>query len=492
MAKTLVNSKTGKNPPSILACGNDANRCYGIFNDKSDFCREESPDAQHHFLRWNEPPKCPKGYRERKTRLPPLHSIGNRQPRNQYNEKDGFGIPGFVSTGGRFLLREACPGAKHNGFLGSCEPDYYTNEDDIAKCYAGEMTVGNPTLLDSYKYNWYMTNLSRCPADVNDPAAATKFLRTYCTRKDRIGTNLCSKFWKSQKDTYLNTYCSAWDTVTSEPCNEYWSRRDAGLRKQDEIMFSLCAKPENKNNPKCACINAPVPSWAPPGNDILKYVNKACTEVNNVTYRPNTINVPGMCLQIQNIVDSDHVVIGGEVQQICNITPPPPPVQPPVQPPPKPTPPVQPPIQPPPKPTPPVQPPIQPPIQPQPKPTPPVQPPIQPPVQPQPKPTPPVQPPVQPQPQPQPQPTPQPQPPKPPIPFDPDHTDDVGPAPHDPSSHTVIPSNQDIHDTSDSIDNNIMNIKFYGISILYILMSLIFVLLVVVFIKTRNSDISIV
>jgi hypothetical protein len=140
----------------------------------------------------------------------------------------------YDSSNGHSIVNARCGAKKHRSLRG-CKRNVYDNDDELAKCYTNnqDKTIYSQ-FINTENRDKYLTGISKfgnCPRDYNNPEAKDKFLSNYCTK---------------------NLY-----NATSNPyCTEWWGGRK-NKQTQDDVVIGLCTKPENRNHPSCACINAP-------------------------------------------------------------------------------------------------------------------------------------------------------------------------------------------------------------------------------------------
>jgi hypothetical protein len=141
---------------------------------------------------------------------------------------------GFIKGKGYVDVTNApCKGKKDRYYLGCTKiPNYFTGEDDIAACYSG----------------------------LQDRTITQKIRSTNSASKPYLAiakSSLCNNVNNDTKNTFFDSYCKN-DLAhsTGKYCEQWWAKQtDKKIR--DDTMRKLCAMPVNKDNPICACINAP-------------------------------------------------------------------------------------------------------------------------------------------------------------------------------------------------------------------------------------------
>ena len=140
--------------------------------------------------------------------------------------------------GGIISLKGARCGDRTNNsrYLRGCVRKIYNDDDNLAKCYANQQDSTKITskyinTIDKTKIYTGIGAVSLCPRNYKDPDAQNKFFSTYCK--------------KNLTNATTNPYCTEW----------WGSQRNKTV--QDDLVKSFCKLPENLNNSKCTCINAP-------------------------------------------------------------------------------------------------------------------------------------------------------------------------------------------------------------------------------------------
>ena len=195
--------------------------------------------------------------------------------------------------------------------------DPTTQKKEIFHCYTGQFNAlfkGNLStlhvdMLPSESPNsagdkihiWKVaaSPLTKCPADTMDIAAADRYIRSYCSQKTpgqlRDPSDECYK----------------------------WYLPDRDIREYDSIFTHVCRKPENRDDPICACVNVDT-SDIPEHLRMFGHCYSARCRASG-TYMPQELKdrtCPSIqdCRQIFHGENIDHSVLSNNhLQQSCTI-----------------------------------------------------------------------------------------------------------------------------------------------------------------------------